>query len=104
VLSQSFFTKAGQVYTLDFDAGIFGQRSGAALQIRVQVLGAATLLDQTITPPEAQTFNPSLVTFQHYHFVFTADGKAATLQFTNIGLGNATADPLIDTVSVVRGP
>jgi Protein of unknown function (DUF642) len=104
VLSQSFFTTAAQVYTLDFDAGVFGQRSGAALQVRLQVFGAGTLLDQTITPPDARTYNPSLVTFQHYHFVFTADSAAATLQFTNVGLGNTNADPVIDTVSVVRQP
>jgi hypothetical protein len=104
VLSQSFSTISGRQYALDFDAAIYGQRSGAALQMRVQVLSRGTLVDQTITPPDARTYNPSLVRFQHYHYVFTADRSTATLQFTNLGLGNANADPVVDTVSVVLLP
>src|SRR6185295_4695527 len=84
-LSQSFNTVAGTVYSLDFDAGIFGQRSGSALQIQVQVLGVGTPLNQTVTPPEAGTFTAGSVTFQHYHFTFTADGSTATLRFTAVG-------------------
>src|SRR2546423_12678631 len=33
VLSQSFATTAGTFYRLSFDAGIFGQRTGAPLQL-----------------------------------------------------------------------
>ena len=50
-LSQVLTTTSGQTYSLDFDAGIFGQPSGAPLQLRAQVLGNATLLDQLVTPP-----------------------------------------------------
>jgi hypothetical protein len=59
VLSQSFLTNAGQTYTLDFDAGVFGQRTGAPLLIRVQVLGSGTLVDRTVAPPDARTLLPA---------------------------------------------
>jgi hypothetical protein len=39
-----------QCYAVDFDAGIYGKRSGAPLQSRVQVQSARLLLDDTITP------------------------------------------------------
>jgi hypothetical protein len=101
-LSQSFATITGRNYSLDFDAGIFGQRSGSPLQVNVQVIGNATLLNQTITPPDAGTFTPTNVTFQHYHFTFTADSSNTTLSFSSVGLGNAAADQVIDTVTVNR--
>src|SRR5206468_3750835 len=46
-LAQAFTTVVGGVYSLDFDAGIFGKRSGAALQVQVQVTGSGSLLNQT---------------------------------------------------------
>src|SRR5205807_2575290 len=59
-ISQRFFSTANQVYMLDFDAGVFGTPdSSATLQLRVQVTGNSTLLDQTITPPVAGTSDPS---------------------------------------------
>src|SRR5690349_10116460 len=68
-LSQALTTTSGQSYSLDFDAGIFGTKTGS-VQIRVQALGNAnsSLLDQTISPPAAGTTNPANVTFQHFHF------------------------------------
>jgi hypothetical protein len=100
-ISQRFFSTANQVYMLDFDAGVFGiPDSGATLQLRVQVTGNSTLLDQTITPPVAGTSDPSSVTFQHYHVIFTANSSVTTLKFTSVGLGNSNADQLVDTVSV----
>lgn len=100
MLSQSFTTTNGQTYAIDFDAGIFGVRSGSPLQLRVEVLGAGTLVNQVITPPEAGTYNPAQVQFQHYHFIFTANGASTTLRFTSIGLGNGGADQVVDTVSI----
>jgi len=73
------------------------------LQLRVQVKGTAVLLDQTVTPPYAGTYTPAAVIFQHYHYVFTSDSSATTLQFSDIGLGNSGADTVIDTITVV-GP
>jgi hypothetical protein len=99
-LSQGFATVNGQMYSVDFDAGIFGQRTGAALQLRFELLGNGTLMNQVLTPPDAFTFNPAAVLFQHYHFTFLANSTATTLRFTSIGLGNKFADQVVDTVAV----
>src|SRR5205085_6333945 len=101
MLSQRFFTTPGQVYTLDFDAAIAGSpTNGAVLQVQVQATGNFTDLDQTIAPPVPGLATPSAAQFQHYHFVFTVDASVTTLQFVNIGLGNANADQVIDSVVV----
>jgi hypothetical protein len=101
MLSQTFDTVAGQAYTVEFDAGIAGIRDGDPLRLNVQVAGAGSLLNRTVTPPDAQTSVPADVIFRHYTFTFIADSSSATLQFTDIGLDNANADTLIDTISVV---
>ncbi len=62
-LSQTFATMSGTLYTLEFDAGIFGVRSGPPLQLQIQIFGTGVLLDQTVTPPENNSFNPA--PFQH---------------------------------------
>jgi hypothetical protein len=96
-------TVPGRVYSLDFDAGIFGMKTGT-LQLRAQVNGNSSLLNQTVTPPYAGTYNPASVRFQHYHYAFTADSDMTALQFTDVGLGNANADIVLDTVSVTSTP
>jgi hypothetical protein len=101
-LSQSFATVPGQTYNVDFDAGIFGMKTGL-MQLRVQAIGNSSVLDQTVTPPYAGTYVPKLVRFQHYHNQFVADSNMTTLRFTDLGLGNTNADTILDTVSVV-GP
>ena len=100
-LSQTFVTSANQTYTLDFDAGVFGQRDGAPLQLQVEVLGNGSLVSTVITPPDAFTYHPSQVTFQHYHYSFVADGTLATVQFTDLTGDNANADVMLDTVSIL---
>jgi len=101
-LSQSFATIAGQMYALEFDAGIFGIKSGD-LQLRVRLTGNSSLLNQLVTPPYAGTYSAPLVRFQNYYYLFTANSGTTTLQFSDLGLGNAGADVVLDTVSVV-GP
>jgi hypothetical protein len=96
-LSQTFNTTAGTVYVLDFDAGIFGQPSGNPLQLRVQVTGPGSLLDQTVNPPVTGL---DLADFQHYTFTFTAGASMTTLQFSDQGGSNAAADVVVDTVTV----
>jgi Protein of unknown function (DUF642) len=99
-LAQSFSTTIGQMYAVDFDAGIFGQRTGGPLQLRVEVLGSGSLVNQLLTPPDAFTFTPSAVTFQHYRVTFTANSATTTLRFSSVGLGNANADQVVDSVVV----
>lgn len=103
-ISQSFVTQSGQEYTVEFDAGVYGVRDAAPLQLRMQVFGAGmgTLQDQTVTPPDIGSFNPAV--FAHYTFTFTADAASTTLQFTDVGTGNASADVMLDTVSVAAVP
>jgi Protein of unknown function (DUF642) len=98
MLSQSFATNPGQSFTLDFDAGVAGVRSGGPLQLQIQVFGTGTLLDQTVTPPYNGNFNPA--SFDHFTFMFIADSSSAILKFTDVGLGNSNADTMLDTVSV----
>src|SRR5262249_37484228 len=92
-------TVVGQIYALDFDSGIFGQPSGT-LQVNVQVNGNNNLINQTVTPPVANTFDAGSVTFLHYHYIFVADNTTTSLQFTDVGAGNQFADTLIDSVLV----
>jgi Protein of unknown function (DUF642) len=106
VLSQSFATTAGVLYRLDFDAGVFGNPSSGPLQLEVAVLNSSnqTLADRTVFPPAVLTFNPSAVVFRHYQLTFTANSSSTTLRFTDHGLGNASADTVLDTVSVAPTP
>jgi hypothetical protein len=57
-----------------------------------------------LTPPDSNTFTASAVTFQHYRFTFTANSATTTLRFTSVGLGNASADQVVDTVAVTLLP
>jgi hypothetical protein len=104
VLSQSFPTIVGREYALELDSAVFGTPTGAPAQLRIQLLGTGAVLNNTITPPPSGGFNPNLVNFQHYRFLFTANTNMSTLQFTDLGTGNAAADPVLDTVSVVLQP
>ena len=103
VLSQSFTTIIGQVYTLSFDAGATGvldEGADAPLQLQIQVLGAGNgiLRDETITPFANNAFGP--VTLQPHVYNFTADSTSTTLQFTDIGGFNTNSDVILDTVVV----
>lgn len=100
VLSQSFATVVGRVYSLDFDAGVFGF-TDSPFQLHAQVIGDSTLLDDTFSPVEVGTFAAGRVAFDHHHYTFTADSAVTTLQFTDIGTGDGSADLELDTVSVV---
>jgi hypothetical protein len=101
VLSQTFNTLAGQTYTLDFDAGIYGVRGGLPLQLQAMILGSSPLFSAIVTPPEAGTIHPAFVTFSHYHFTFIAGGNLATVQFTDLVGNNSGADVMLDGVSIL---
>jgi hypothetical protein len=101
VLSQSFVTSPGQIYNVDFDAGIYGI-TDSTLQLQVQVVG--TTLSQTVAPPDAEVTDPGQVQFAHYHYTFTANSSVATVQFTDFLLGNENADIVLDKVAIVPQP
>src|SRR3954466_6953485 len=73
IISQTFPTAAGEVYRVDFDSAVFGTPSSAPLQLNVHITGSGTLLNQTVTPPAALTFDPDQVIFAHFYFTFTAN-------------------------------
>jgi hypothetical protein len=100
MISQTFSTIIGQAYVIDFDAGVYGIRSGTHLLLEVQVIGAGmtTIIDQFVTPPDGGNFNAA--SFEHYGFVFTADSMLTTLKFSDFGLGNSNADVMVDSVLV----
>jgi hypothetical protein len=104
MLSQSFTTTPGIIYTLQFDAAVSGQPD-SLLQLQVQVTGNMLLLDQTLSPPVSNSFDPgqTFTNFSQYHFTFTftADSASTTLKFTDIGSANGVADVVLDTVSVM---
>jgi len=104
MLFQSFATTPGVIYTLQFDAAVFGQPD-SPLQLQVQVTGNMPLIDQTLSPPVNTSSDPSqtFTDFSQYHFRFTfmADSASTTLKFTDIGSANGVADVVLDTVSVM---
>jgi len=105
ILAQTFNTVPNQIYTLDFDAGVYGVPDGSPLQLQAQVVGNnSSLLNMTVAPPAAFTIHPSLVTFQHYHSTFVANSSTATVQFTDLIGNNAEADVMLDTVSILPQP
>jgi hypothetical protein len=104
ILSQSFITTVNQTYNFDFDAGVFGIRSGTPLQLHAQILGPAALVNQTVTPPDNSATHPGQVIFQHYHFTFTATNTVTTVQFNDVTGGNLGADVMLDSVSILPQP
>lgn len=105
-LQQFFFSEPNRRYALDFDAAIYGQRTGDPLQLDVQVLRSdrTVSFNQLVAPPDAFTFDFNAVTFQHYHIEFVANDGSAFLQFTDVGLGNASADTYLDSVTLAPAP
>ena len=102
MLSQAFTTTIGQTYTLDLDAGVFGEPTEGPLSLQIQVTGAGALVDATVQPPNNNDFNPA--PFNHYTYMFMADTTSTTLKFTDSGGGNQNADVMVDTVSIAAVP
>ena len=99
IISQRFFTSAGQRYVLDFDAAVFGKTSSTML-LAASSIRQWRFSGSNPVPPCFGTFDPSEIHFQHYHFLFTADSSVSTLEFSDIGIGNFDADIVIDTASI----
>src|ERR1700736_36945 len=102
-ISQVLSTSIGVPYTIDFDGAVEGAPD-ATMQLRVQVVGTGSLLDQTVTPPVTASPPVPPASFQHYQFTFTPDTTSTTLQFSDQGLGNTGSVTLLDTVVVVPAP
>ena len=96
VLSQSFTTTAGQLYTLAFDAGAFSQINTSQQRMQVRVQGTTLLLSQTVTvaaPGNGTRWVPQSLTF-------LADSATATLTFQDTSLTSSSVDLMLDHVRV----
>lgn len=96
LLSQTFSTQAGTVYTVTFDFGAFGspgtEKLAATATDGSTVLGGTTAIDSLPTAP---------ATFSPYLFQFTADSAATTLTFDDTGSDTSGVDGVLDNVQVV---
>ena len=129
VLSQTFATVAGQVYTVQFDFGAYGyvRNSFQKLQVEVRDGTSATSGAETINSGSGQTnaasggvlvgntstivagdssaqFNGN-VEFSTMTFTFTAQSVASTLVFTDVTTGDySSEDGVLDHVQVTALP
>ncbi|MGD7651632.1 MAG: Ig-like domain-containing protein, partial [Verrucomicrobiales bacterium] len=99
-ISQTFATVSGEIYQLDFDAGIFGT-SGRMQQLGVTVDGGSQLLSETVN----LTASGSTAVWAAQSHTFVADGASVTLTFIDnsgslSGTATANSDLLLDNVSV----
>ena len=99
VLSQSFTTVPGSTCTLTFDAGALAYNNSQQ-KILVSVVGAGSLLSQTITI--TGTGNGSN-NWGARSFTFVANSATSTLSFTDVSTTTNAIDLLLDRVSV-KGP
>ncbi|MEM8896143.1 MAG: carbohydrate-binding domain-containing protein [Bacteroidota bacterium] len=96
ILSQSFATIPGQVYTLRFEFGTNGDFF-IEQSLQVEVLGSSVLLDETV-----RTQGPP-IEFNAYTYTFVSDSDTTTLQFTDQSDATYRIDAQLDNVSV-SGP
>ncbi len=97
-LSQNFATVAGQLYKVQFDAGMAGQ-SGKAQTLQAAI-GGTTLFSQAFT-----SSGPVADWTQNLSFNFTATGPVTTLTFTVDITGQTAAqsvDLLLDDVRITE--
>jgi hypothetical protein len=97
VLSQTFVTSPGQVYSLSFDVGAFSMvnHSQQRLQVMVQGNGNSTLLAPQIVSVSAPGNG---TTYSTQTFGFTADGSSVTLTFQDVSLTSTDVDLVLDNV------
>ena len=102
VISQSFATTPGQLYTVEFDMGIYGS-AGHKQRLQVTVAGAVTLVSKV----EEMTANSGTAQWYHKAYSFVADSVV-----TSLTLGDASGslplavsqnvDTLLDDVRVAE--
>jgi major type 1 subunit fimbrin (pilin) len=99
VLSQSFATTSGQIYTLAFDAGVLAYNQNEQ-RLQVTVQGSGTLLSKVVS-----IFGNGLGTTKWVpqSFTFTANSSASTLTFTDVSPTSNSLDLLLDHVRVAAG-
>jgi len=98
VLSQSFPTTPGQIYTLTFDSGALSDLNQYEQRLAVSVRGRSImpLLSQLISQ-----FAPGNGTrYDSHSFSFTADSPSATLTFQDQSAVTMNVDLMLDNIRV----
>lgn len=96
VVSRSFTTVPGNIYRLDFAAGVLAYQN-AVQRIGVTVTGGASLLSETVSL-NGQSGGQSVWTDSVYYF--TADASSANLTFRDLSPSTNGVDLLLDDVVV----
>ena len=111
-ISQTFDTVAGQIYSVQFDYGLYGdpQPGGAASLVvsatdsttNANLAVPATFTDSSGTPYELSSANQAYNLDQSY--VFVAVSTSSVLTFSDNSQGVAFADTALDNVRVSAVP
>ena len=96
-IEQTVTTTPGVVYQLAFDFGAVAAAGTEVQRLRVEVLGAATLLDRIVERPAAPA--PS---FERFVFQFLADGGSADLVFSDASAETIGVDGVLDDVTLTE--
>ena len=100
VLTQTFNTVPGTIYTVSFDLGVYSWQNTAQQTARVSVTGNGSLFSQDFTI--AGLGGSGVATaFSHKSFNFTANTNTTTLTFTDVSAATTNIDWLLDNVQVV---
>jgi lysophospholipase L1-like esterase len=97
VVSQTFNTVPGTVYTLAYQVGTLGGPANEQ-KLQMQINGSAPLLPITVETVAGD--NSSNVIWTPKSYSFTADSTVTTLTFTDITASTFGADLLLDQVRV----
>ena len=99
VLSQSFATTPGRIYTLTFDAGTYSTKS-ASQRLRTTLDGSGNLLDQTVT----LSGSGNGMLWQSFSRTFTANSTTTLLTFRDVSTTYRNIDLVLDKVRISAVP
>ena len=94
ILSQTFPTVSGNLYTLSFDTGVLAYNKNLQV-MQVSVTGSSTLLSQMIT---VKGLDGGIVNWSTQNFTFIADSGSTTLTFQDQSATTQAIDLMLDNV------
>jgi len=98
-IKQTFNTKVGTVYRINFDVGYFRTQIGALRHITADV-GSGS---QRFEIVQRRSGPSSLIVWEHRTWNFTATSTSTTIEFFNSSNGDdASHAPLLDNIQVVQ--
>ncbi len=99
VLSQTFATTPGHLYTLAFDFGAYSTVNTDTQSIMATLQGATTLLSQTVSV--AAPGNGTALNWVSQNFTFVADSPSTTLIFNDVSPSTNAVDLTLDNVRII---